>query len=90
MTQFHLSPDGLRATSATILEYRSEFVASPTIGAVDGSKFYFMANTQLDNSKDGKIVDSNKSESVGIGENLKKTNQGDIASMPMIQTPCIS
>jgi hypothetical protein len=35
-------------------------VELPTTGAIDGSKFYFMANTQIDNWNEGRIVDPNK------------------------------
>jgi hypothetical protein len=42
------------------LEYRTEFAQMPTTGAIEGSSFYFMTNTQVDNWKDGKIVDPRK------------------------------
>jgi sugar lactone lactonase YvrE len=64
--QFQLSAHGSRVTKATVLEYRSDYVALPTTGAIDGNKFYFMANTQLDNLKDGQIVDPNKLAPVRI------------------------
>lgn len=60
VVRFQLSTDGLRVTTTTILEYRSEFTELPTTGAIDGTNFYFMANTQLDNWKDGQIVDPAK------------------------------
>jgi hypothetical protein len=66
IAQFRLSPDGLKVTATTILEYRSPSVTLPTTGAIDGSKFYFMSNTQIDNLKDGKIVDPTKLEPVRI------------------------
>lgn len=66
IAQFRLSPDGLKVTATTILEYRSPLVTLPTTGAINGSKFYFMSNTQIDNFKDGKIVDPAKLEPVRI------------------------
>jgi hypothetical protein len=47
-------------TKATVLEYRSNFTELPTTVAIDGSDFYFMANTQVDHWKDEKIVDPEK------------------------------
>jgi len=66
VAQFRLSPDGLRVTAVITLEYRSPLVALPTTGAIHGSMFYFMSNTQVDNFKDNKIVDPAKLESVRI------------------------
>ena len=66
IAQFQLSPEGDTVTATTILEYRSPAVTLPTTGAVDGSKFYFMSNTQVDNFKDGRIVDPEKLEAVRI------------------------
>jgi hypothetical protein len=65
--QFQLSSNGLRVTKASTLENRSEFVRSPTTGAIDRSRFYFIANSDFENWKDGKIVDVNKVEPVRIG-----------------------
>lgn len=66
IAQFHLSPDGVRVTATAVLEYRSPLVTLPTTGAILGSKFYFMSNTQVDNFKGEKIVDSSKLEPVRI------------------------
>jgi hypothetical protein len=66
IAQFRLSPDSLKITATTILEYRSPLVTLPTTGAIDGSKFYFMSNTQVDNFREGKIVDPTKLEPVRI------------------------
>jgi sugar lactone lactonase YvrE len=66
IAQFRLSPDGLKVTAAAILEYRSDLVTLPTTGAIDGSKFYFMSNTQVENFRAGKIVDPTKLEPVRI------------------------
>jgi hypothetical protein len=43
-----------------VLEYRTQFVQGPTTGAIDGSKFYFMSNTQIDNWANGKVVEREK------------------------------
>ncbi len=67
VARFRLSDDGLRVTGGAILENRSDFVSSPTTGAVDGSRFYFMANTHIDNLREGKIVDEKQLEPVKIG-----------------------
>jgi hypothetical protein len=60
VADFQLSPDGSEVVGATILENRTDSVELPTTGAIDGSDFYFMANTQLSNWKDEKIVDRAK------------------------------
>jgi len=66
IARFRLSPDGNRVLGITILEYRTPFVSSPTTGAIVGSKFYFMSNTQIDNLKGDKILDPSKLEPVRI------------------------
>jgi hypothetical protein len=66
VAQFRLSPDGLKVTATTILEYRSPLVVLPTTGAIADSNFYFMSNTQVDNFKNEKIVDRGKLEAVRI------------------------
>ena len=66
IAQFQLSSDGVKVTATKILEYRSPLVALPTTGAILGSKFYFMSNTQVDNFKGEKILDSSKLEPVRI------------------------
>jgi hypothetical protein len=60
VVQSQLSSDGSRVTRMNVLEYRTEFAQMPTTGAIEGSSFYFMTNTQVDNWKDGKIVDPRK------------------------------
>jgi sugar lactone lactonase YvrE len=67
VVQCRLSGDGLRLADMFILENRSDFVSSPTTGALDGSRFYFMANTHIDDWKDGKIIDEKQLEPVRIG-----------------------
>jgi hypothetical protein len=49
-----------------VLEYRTKSVQMPTTGAIDGSSFYFMTNTQIENWKNGKFVDPNKLAPVHI------------------------
>ncbi len=66
VAQFRLSPDGSRVTATKILEYRSDYVELPTTGAIDGSNFYFMSNTQVDNWKNDKILDPSKLARVRI------------------------
>ena len=60
VARFQLDDSGELVTGKTVLEYRSNLVELPTTGAIDGSKFYFMANTQIDNWNEGRIVDPNK------------------------------
>jgi hypothetical protein len=67
VAEFRLSADGARVTSATVLENGSNFVGSPTTGAIEGSRFYFMSNTHIDDFKNGKIVDPQVLEPVRIG-----------------------
>jgi len=66
VAQFHLSPDGIKVTTTTVVEYRSALVTLPTTGAILGSKFYFMSNTQVDNFKAERIVDPSKLEPIQI------------------------
>jgi hypothetical protein len=66
VAQIRLSSDGLKVTATTILEYRSRLVALPTTGAIAGSYFYFISNTQGDNFKDEKIIDPTTLEPVRI------------------------
>jgi hypothetical protein len=66
VARFELSADGSRVTKTVVLEYRSDYVELPTTGAVDGNKFYFMSNTQLDNWKNEQIVDPKKLAPVRI------------------------
>jgi hypothetical protein len=66
VTRFRLSADGKRVTGNQILEHRTELVKLPTTGALEGDNFYFMCDTQLDNFRDGKIVDPGKLEPIRI------------------------
>jgi hypothetical protein len=42
-----LSADGMHIDAARVLEYGSAFVESPTTGALDGSRFFFIANANI-------------------------------------------
>jgi DNA-binding beta-propeller fold protein YncE len=64
--RWQLSPDGLRVAATQVLEYRTPLVKDPTTGAIDGGKFYYIANTGIDNLQDDKIVDPKKLEPVHI------------------------
>jgi len=63
---FKLSPDGARVRRVTILEYRTTLTASPTTGAIRGSDFYFISNSQIDNLNGDKILDPTRLEPVRI------------------------
>ena len=64
---FHLSSDGLRVTRTTVLENRTSFTVLPTTGAMRGSDFYFIANSQIDNINDDKVMDVTRLEPIRIG-----------------------
>ena len=67
IAEFHLSSDGARVVSMRVLENRSGFTASPTTGAIDGSRFYFLENANIDAFQDGKIINPQILEPVRIG-----------------------
>ncbi|PYL81333.1 MAG: hypothetical protein DMF21_05540 [Verrucomicrobia bacterium] len=59
--------DGRRVVASETLERGTELVADPTTGAILDDKFYFMANTGIDNLDDnGNIVDAAKLEPLRI------------------------
>jgi len=64
--QWRLDADGLRVESARMLEYRTPLVENPTTGAIVGSDLYFMANTGIDNLREGHIADRAKLAPVRI------------------------
>lgn len=64
---FHLSSDGLRVTRTTVLENRSNLCVLPTTGAIRGSDFFFIANSQIDNMNNDKVMDVTKLEVVHVG-----------------------
>jgi len=57
---FKLSKDGTSVTRTTVLENRTQFTVLPTTGALRGNDFYFIANSQIDNLNDEKIMDITK------------------------------
>jgi len=61
-----LAEDGTRVTKATILEFRATLSVLPTTGAIRGSDFYFIANSQIDNLNGDKILDVTRLEPVRI------------------------
>ena len=63
---FRLSEDGLSVKQATILEYRSALTTLPTTGAIRGSDFYFISNSQIDNMNDDKVLDATRLERIRI------------------------
>lgn len=64
--EFRLSKDGLRVTQTNVLENRSPLTKLPTTGAIKGSDFYFMSNTQIDNMNDDKVLDPTRLERIKI------------------------
>lgn len=64
---FRLSSDGGRVTRTTVLENRSHFCTSPTTGAIVGARFFFIANSELDNMNDGKVMDVTRLEPARVG-----------------------
>lgn len=61
-----LSPDGGTVKSSETLERGTEMVRDPTTGVILDGKFYFMANTGIENLKDSKIDDPAKLEPLHI------------------------
>jgi len=64
---FRLSSDGLHVTRTTVLENRSKFCVLPTTGAIRGSDFFFIANSQIDNLNNDKVMDVTRLEAIRIG-----------------------
>ena len=62
-----LARDEASVSKVTILEFRTPFMALPTTGAIRGSDFYFIANSQIDNLNGDKILDVTLLEPVRIG-----------------------
>jgi len=63
---FRLSNDGLHVTKTTVLENRTNFTVLPTTGAIRGDEFYFIANSQIDNLNDDKVMDVTRLEPIRI------------------------
>jgi len=66
LMRWKLSADGSKVTSSEVLERGTEMVRDPTTGSIWDGKFYFMANTGIENLNDGKIVDRTKLEPLRI------------------------
>ena len=65
--RWKLSPDKSKVAASKVLERGTEMVRDPTTGAIYDDKFYFMANTGIDNlDRSGKIVDHAKLQPVRI------------------------
>ena len=64
---FHLAADGFHVTRTTVLENRSSLLAMPTTGAIRGSEFFFIANSQIENMNNDKVMDVTKLEVVRVG-----------------------
>jgi hypothetical protein len=64
--RWRLSPDGRKVVSSEVLERGTDLVKNPTTGAILNDKFYFMANTGIQNLENDKIVDESKREPVKI------------------------
>ncbi len=58
--RWKLSPDGREVTFSETLERGTAMVRNPTTGAIFDGRFYFMANTGIENLKNSKIVDPKK------------------------------
>lgn len=61
-----LAADGARVNKVTILEFRTTLTVLPTTGAIRGSDFYFISNSQIDNLNGDKIMDITRLEPVRI------------------------
>lgn len=64
---FRLASDGLHVTRTTVLENRTSFTVLPTTGAIRGSDFYFITNSQIDNLNNDKVMDVTKLEAIRVG-----------------------
>jgi hypothetical protein len=64
---FRLSKGGLRVAQTIVLENRTVFTVLPTTGAIRGSDFYFIVNSQIDNLNGDHIMDVTKLEPIRIG-----------------------
>jgi len=67
VVRWFLSMDGSQVRANKILEKGTPLVSSPTTGAILDDRFYFMANTGIDNLDDnGRIIDPTKLEPLRI------------------------
>lgn len=67
IASFRLSNDGRHVARTTVLENRTNFTVLPTTGAIRGSDFYFIANSQVDNLNNDKVMDVTSLEVARIG-----------------------
>jgi len=63
---FRLSKEGGRVESERVLERGTSMTTLPTTGAIAGERFYFIANSQIDNFREDRIVDLSRLEPVRI------------------------
>jgi DNA-binding beta-propeller fold protein YncE len=66
VTRWKLSTDGRTVIGFETLERGTEMVHNPTTGTIFDDKFYFMANTGIENLNNGKIIDPTKLEPLRI------------------------
>jgi hypothetical protein len=67
VVQFRLDPAGERVEGVRVIESRNAHLKVPTTGAVAGSDFFYIANSQLENlGDDGKLKAGAKLENVRI------------------------
>jgi len=67
VARWYLSLDGSQVRAKKILEKGTPLVRSPTTGAILDDKFYFMANTGIDNLDDNaRIIDAAKLEPLRV------------------------
>ena len=55
-----LSAGSQPTAKVEVLENRSNLITSPTTGAIAGTNFYFISNSQIENLRDEKILDPSK------------------------------
>ncbi|MGF7178992.1 hypothetical protein HDF11_000472 [Tunturiibacter psychrotolerans] len=64
---FRLSRDGKRVVQTTVLENRPPFRFLPTTGAIRGSNFYFIIDSQADKMNGDRVIDSAKLGPTSVG-----------------------
>lgn len=67
VAEFHLSSDGLSVGRTTVLENRTHFCVLPSTGVIVGTDFFFIANSQIDNMNDDKVMDVTRLEAARVG-----------------------
>ena len=67
VVQFRLDPAGERVEGVRIIESRNALLDAPTTGAIAGSDFFYIANSQLEDlGDDGKLKAGAKRADVRI------------------------